>query len=322
LNSFYEGKKLKLKKKATSVIPEHLTKTNFLPILEMLKRCVLLKINNVERHVYFFNTMISNDELLCHSSKSNSIPSAIDIKKDFFFKGLHIFPNFISKDMELKIMNEIDKHEFEVLKHRKVQHFGYKFIYGENSVTKEKKGFGYKVPDIFHSVLLHDNEYYKKSDTYMNKIRPMFTKKSISEPNLTNKSPEETIFNQFTVNLYKPGNGIPPHVDSHAPFLEPVVSLSLLSSVVITFKNLSGEEEKHVVLPARCLMVMTGEARYNWTHCIANRKMDRVDSKGTVFRELRVSLTYRGVKDEYKCECNFPKGCDYEQNILKHKNKS
>lgn len=40
---------------------------------------------------------------------------------------------------------------------------------------------------------------------------------------------------QLTVNIYEPGGGIPPHVDSHSPFEESIASLSLGSDIVIEF---------------------------------------------------------------------------------------
>jgi hypothetical protein len=38
----------------------------------------------------------------------------------------------------------------------------------------------------------------------------------------------------------------------------------------------SDQRKKHVYLPARSLLVLTGPARYEWAHSIAMRKMDKV----------------------------------------------
>jgi alkylated DNA repair dioxygenase AlkB len=48
-------------------------------------------------------------------------------------------------------------------------------------------------------------------------------------------------FDQLTVNDYMPGQGIPPHVDTHSPFEEVFVSLSLMSGVSMNFRTPSGE---------------------------------------------------------------------------------
>ncbi len=56
------------------------------------------------------------------------------------------------------------------------------------------------------------------------------------------------------------------------------------------------------------LMVFSGEARYNWLHSIALRKVDKVDGL-LKFRHRRVSLTFRKVKKDL-CLCPWPKLCD------------
>ena len=43
-------------------------------------------------------------------------------------------------------------------------------------------------------------------------------------------------FDQLTLNDYSPGQGIPPHVDTHSPFEEIFASLSLKSGVTMHFK--------------------------------------------------------------------------------------
>jgi hypothetical protein len=55
-------------------------------------------------------------------------------------------------------------------------------------------------------------------------------------------------------------------------------------------------------------MVFSGEARYNWLHSIAQRKVDRVDGL-LRFRHRRVSLTFRKVKTD-QCRCEYPLLCD------------
>lgn len=355
LEGFFRVQSEAASKKKKPLIPAHLVSQNGWPVLDLLRRCVLLSQNGAARHVFFLSTRLDATDLLCQSSKPNSIPTAQMVTQATFFRGLYLLPDFICEQTEKKLLAEFDKHEFETLKNRKVQHYGYNFNYTENSVDKGHAGLGHAVPGLFHSVLVRDNNYFGQPGVYMDKVRPMFMqpipnsfdesafkglsggqheaedssehgqvgtqaetqgKESTSTPAPTpgEEADERTIFNQFTVNLYTPGNGIPPHVDSHLPFLEPVVSLSLLSPVVITFRNLTENSVKHFVLPARCLLLMTGEARFSWSHCIAGRKMDRVESGGVFFRDLRISLTCRVIKQVFKCECQYPLGCDDADN--------
>ena len=56
------------------------------------------------------------------------------------------------------------------------------------------------------------------------------------------------------------------------------------------------------------LMVFSGEARYNWLHPIALRKVDKVEGL-LKFRHRRISLTFRKIKTD-PCRCQWPGLCD------------
>lgn len=114
-------------------------------------------------------------------------------------------------------------------------------------------------------------------------------------------------FDQLTVNDYSPGQGIPPHVDTHSPFQEMLVSLSLNSGTTMHFKS-ADEKVLDLYLQPRSLMLMTGEVRYNYLHSIATRKLDKVNGL-LKFRHRRVSLTYRRLKED-PCKCKWPFLCD------------
>ncbi|KAF7939678.1 hypothetical protein EAE99_001483 [Botrytis elliptica] len=128
---------------------------------------------------------------------------------------------------------------------------------------------------------------------------------------------------QFTVQYYPPGTGIPPHVDTHSAFGEYLYSLSLGSAVPMGFKRcgvneerkvrrpkrslgegvgvangsesgkrekaeaeVDGEKKWEVWLRERSLLVMRGEARYGFAHGIRGRKFDvDVDGDGDEKRE-------------------------------------
>ncbi|KAK4113433.1 hypothetical protein N656DRAFT_707743 [Canariomyces notabilis] len=150
---------------------------------------------------------------------------------------------------------------------------------------------------------------------------------------------------QFTVQYYPPGTGIPPHVDTHSMFGEALYSLSFGSAVPMVFR-MSGpndarkmrlpkrsvaagsgtpdgkqttddnhEEHMHpsweLILPPRSLLLMTGASRYGYTHGIRPRKTDVIDGQ-TVRRQGRYSITMRTVRrgSEIGCQCEFPGVCD------------
>ena len=140
---------------------------------------------------------------------------------------------------------------------------------------------------------------------------------------------------QLTVNRYNPGEGIPPHVDTHSAFTHIIASLSLGSTTVMTFRrqkttNLSAIDEARacprpgkaitprkqdtdavvsIPLPPRSLAILKGEARYAWSHAIAARKKDCIDDR-LVARGVRVSLTFRRLRPSQLCDCDWPSICD------------
>jgi hypothetical protein len=127
------------------------------------------------------------------------------------------------------------------------------------------------------------------------------------------------------VNRYRVGDGIPSHVDSHSPFTDIIVSLSLgPGSVVMDFaptsttKQRFGEaaREIHVPLPPRSLLALTGAARYGYTHGITARRTDRINGVLTP-RSQRTSLTFRQLRSAFgaadgqaRCICTFTSSCD------------
>jgi alkylated DNA repair dioxygenase AlkB len=60
------------------------------------------------------------------------------------------------------------------------------------------------------------------------------------------------------------------------------------------FINLKTKEKLEVMLEPRSLVVISGEARHNWTHGIAARKADNFNGI-KVERQLRISMTFRNV---------------------------
>ena len=108
---------------------------------------------------------------------------------------------------------------------------------------------------------------------------------------------------QAIVNLYRPGEGIAPHVDLLSRFGDGIVGVSLGGGVAMRFARSAesggGDECEEVWLPPRSVIVLSGEARYRWTHGIVPRGRDRVqkeDGEGGWrwhCREPRVSVTFR-----------------------------
>jgi hypothetical protein len=119
---------------------------------------------------------------------------------------------------------------------------------------------------------------------------------------------------QAIINLYHPGEGITPHVDLLNRFDDGIVGVSLGGGASMQFARARSSRGKRdgtegdadgscheVWLPPRSVLVLTGEARYEWTHGIAPRMRDKVeDAVGHSTDEwqwqergFRVSVTFR-----------------------------
>ncbi|KAJ7631964.1 hypothetical protein DFH06DRAFT_1004690 [Mycena polygramma] len=105
---------------------------------------------------------------------------------------------------------------------------------------------------------------------------------------------------QAILNLYHPGEGIIPHVDLLRRFGDGIVGISLGSSCVMEFARVDEASDDvlplQLFLPERSMIVLSGDARYAWTHGIQKRTADLVSDDGAqrvVQRGVRVSITFR-----------------------------
>jgi alkylated DNA repair protein alkB family protein 8 len=212
-----------------------------------------------------------------------------------------------------------------------------------NDVLSNEKMKGIKKRLSLHYGHLFDYTTFAASETEYEPVPSYLT-------NMLPRLPvQEYLPDQFTIQYYPPGVGIPPHVDTHSAFYEALYSLSLGSAVPMAFKkcgptearrirnqkrSLAGdpsksetsstpeqqqeaqasepeEEQWEVLLPARSLLVMTGDSRYGYTHHIRGRKTDQIDGQ-VVRRSDRYSITMRTIKKkgERDCQCDFPDVCD------------
>ncbi|CAI5967633.1 unnamed protein product [Closterium sp. NIES-65] len=69
------------------------------------------------------------------------------------------------------------------------------------------------------------------------------------------------------------------------------------------------EDRRVLFLPPRSLLVLTGEARYAWSHYIPNHKIDHINGQVFPRAPRRVSYTFRRVRFG-PCGCAYPEFCD------------
>ncbi|XP_050705600.1 alkylated DNA repair protein alkB homolog 8-like isoform X2 [Eriocheir sinensis] len=230
-------------------------------------------------------------------------PSPIKFR---FPPGLSVIEDFVSPKEELQLMNLVDwgatpscTAQGSVMKHRQVRHFGYEFQYSTNRVDKGRP-LAQGLPPAIDYLLWR----------------------------IVERGCMPSVPDQLTINRYLPGQGIPPHVDTHSSFTDELLSLSLGGGVNMDFRyiggsggNGNGEGSKDkpphyvVYLPSRSLCVMTGPARYEWSHGICPRMTDVVASRNSATglqllpRRERISFTFRKIR-QGECTCNNANICD------------
>lgn len=131
---------------------------------------------------------------------------------------------------------------------------------------------------------------------------------------------------QAIINLYPAGTGIAPHIDLVGRYADGVVGCSVIGGCVMTFsravasqgqgQSQGQRENRHdVYLPPRSVYILSGPARWDWTHGIEARSEDVVERKSqpksqpgyrcelekemeteTILRDLRLSITFRWLK--------------------------
>ncbi|XP_008552371.1 alkylated DNA repair protein alkB homolog 8 [Microplitis demolitor] len=217
-----------------------------------------------------------------------SIPreSESEVGDDRLPGGLQVLENFISREEENRLLELVDwdeNNDNSELKHRKVKHFGYEFCYKTNGIN----------PEPIEPIPGNLNFLYDLFEKYeWGKFK----------------------YDQLTVNRYLPGQGIPPHIDTHSVFEDTILSLSCGSSCVMDFKR--DNKKIQVNLPARSLLIMSDESRYAWTHGICPRHHDIVQQKQSdkilttsAERGTRISFTFRKIRTG-DCQCNYHEHCD------------
>jgi alkylated DNA repair dioxygenase AlkB len=178
--------------------------------------------------------------------------------------GLIVIEDFISAEEEQYFMQQVDVGAWEQTLKRRVQHYGHRYDYATRSVADPSAPVE---PLPVWAVALA-----QKIETALDAPFPA---------------------DQLIVNEYAPGQGIARHIDAPI-FAQPIVSVSLGSPCIMTFRGPAGTGTvHHQLLPRRSMVALSGDARSLWTHEIAARKSDVIQGGSKIERQRRVSLTFR-----------------------------
>lgn len=178
--------------------------------------------------------------------------------------GLSYQSSYVSTDEQVRLVADIEQQPWITDLKRRVQHYGYRYDYTRRTVD----------PDMYLGPL-------------PSWIMPLAQR--LYGEGIFDAMPDQVIINE-----YEPGQGISAHIDCIPCFGEVVASISLLSSCVMIFTRAEPVAQLPVFVEPCSLLVMQGEARYQWKHAIPARKVDDVQGK-RLERGRRISLTFRTI---------------------------
>lgn len=112
---------------------------------------------------------------------------------------------------------------------------------------------------------------------------------------------DQLLSRQLILNLYTAAEGLSPHVDLVNRFADGILLCSFGPQGTGTVMEFTHEREasEHLFLPSGSVLVLSGEARYEWMHGISARAVDLVRAAdGRVVemkRSIRLSVTIRSM---------------------------
>lgn len=178
--------------------------------------------------------------------------------------GAEYISAFISSAEESDFVKFLDAGVWSNELKRRVQHFGYRYDYKARAVT---------------------------SDAYLGPLPDWLQclENRLVVAGYFDETPNQVIANEYLV-----GQGISAHVDCEPCFNDTIVSLSLLSTCEMVFREKGGHSKLSTILEPCSAIVLKDAARYQWTHEIPARKNDTI-AGNKVQRSRRISLTFRKV---------------------------
>ena len=179
-------------------------------------------------------------------------------------------PDFISEEEEAKLLTCIDGAEWNTELQRRVQHYGWRYDYKKRQIDESMR-VG-ELPAWAQDLSLR----------------------------LVNERLMEDLPDQLIVNEYRGKQGITPHVDEPNSFTGQIATISLLETWEMVFRRRGSKERVEKALERRSVAILTGDARYQWTHEIPKRENEPiVDFRGKrkwQKRSRRISLTFRKIR--------------------------
>jgi len=181
--------------------------------------------------------------------------------------GLIYLPDFISEGEEKSLVDQLDLAEWSDPIKRRVQQYGWRYDYNKRMIDG--------------SARIGDMPEWAED-----------LARRLLDRGLVSLLPDQVI-----VNEYRGKQGISKHIDKTDDFAEHIATISLLQTWEMIFRQ--GNIKHQIPLERRSVTIMSGDARYRWTHEIPVRKTEPSrESNGKnkrISRDRRISLTFRKV---------------------------
>ncbi len=212
---------------------------------------------------------IYNDENVMENwiEKIQLFSGAYILKKLSIPDGIWIIPNFISKEEELQLIDEVNVDD--------LSHWTHHSTFNGHCFSKSY-GFSCKenMSDNISKYAIRLNDIVKDNKLLPNELR-------------------QYVPNEYNTNYYDKSQKhyLRPHFDDRASSGPVLMNLSLLGQAKMTYVNPKTQIMVSVDLPPRCLQLITGKARYDFTHEIKNEDL---------LSEKRISITWRNCIDKSK----------------------
>jgi len=101
---------------------------------EHAHNCHTIKFKGGQRTIYMHFSKIDLKDVKINNTQTFPIASF-----ETNIPGLMVVDDFINHEEEKELINNIDQAQWNKMTNRRVQHYGYEFIYGTNSINKNGK---------------------------------------------------------------------------------------------------------------------------------------------------------------------------------------
>lgn len=216
-------------------------------------------------------------------------------------RGLYLFPDLLPRRLHDEVLQRVAECAYFSLDNDTTQQDGYQrgkrnqvMLFGRSQsasivqTTEPSPAFSSGLPQWAED-LISNLEQLLDASLLPDDLRQLLFPQS------------QQLSRQLILNLYTQGEGLFPHVDLVNRFADGIILCSFGPSSTGTVMDFyhTDQPAQHLYLPSCSVLVLSGEARYDWKHGITARSTDRIQHPdGSITeqnRSLRLSVTIRAM---------------------------